>query len=312
MKRIKYFGGLGLLILLVALLAGCGGGSGGGGGSDVDPATAIHFTMPSVYYSQDDIAINIPSGKTVKFYLLTKENYKKVNDDESGSVAIETDDNIFTKTTGSSDLQFTLPDSLDGQERYIYAVVILKGSFDLRGKTKEQLFTAVSSGDVLFGQAQDSDADGPKLVKLEKKGTVSPFIFNGITTESAVINFTLPDVYYDYANPDSGASANIPSGRTVKFYAFSDTDTEPLDADYIFPATTTRSGNLQFELPDSLENQTCQISAVVILSGSFELQGATQEQLVKAVKDKEVLYGKTEEVILTNGDTVNFKFVGAF
>jgi hypothetical protein len=161
MKKSKYLLVLGLLLLLVIVLTGCGGGSGGGNGDN----STIHFTMPSIYYTSKDYSSgdNIPSGKTVKFYTLKEIPGTTINADYT-----------FSGTTGNSDLTFKLPDFLINQTRYIYAIVILKGTFDLKGKTEKDLLDAINNNEILYGKTDDEQP-----VSLTKGGTISNVIFFG-------------------------------------------------------------------------------------------------------------------------------------
>jgi hypothetical protein len=87
-------------------------------------------------------------------------------------------DRIFTGTTGSGNIQRTLPGVLIGQERYFFAVVNINGSFDLQGKTKQQLAEAISRGDVLFGQSKDPVIpENNKLYTLTNGITIGNFEF---------------------------------------------------------------------------------------------------------------------------------------
>jgi hypothetical protein len=301
---------LGLLFVLVVALAGCGGGGGGGNDND-DMAT---FKMPGVYYDYLNInsgyGASIPSGKSIKFYTLASTSGTTVNADHT-----------FTGTTGSSSLKFTLPNDLIGQNRYIYAVVILSGSFDLQGKNKTEIQTAIESGQILFGKASISvPSMEDRSVSLTKGGTVGDFTFIGkIGNSSPLINFTMPSIYY--TSQDYKTSAPMPSNKTVKFYTLTDANVTTFNADHTFSGTTG-SSTIQCELPSNLIGKERYIYAVVILKGSFELQGNTQEALENAYNNKDILFGKATEsefahvfdvypYTLSNGSTIgNFIFIG--
>jgi hypothetical protein len=320
MKKIKCLQVLGLLLLTVAIVTGCGGGP-----NDDPPATnVIHFSMPSTYYSATDSSVTgaIPSGKTVKFYTLTAANHDELSNDTTGTATVKAD-HTFTATTGASDLQFALPEALLDQERYIYAVIIIDGTFDLDGKTKADLQSAVAAGDVIYGKTEDASGD-TQSVTLTKDSTVANFEFVGLVTDPvSFINITMPSVYYDYtSDASSAASSSIPTGKTVKFYALTDFSGDTISADLISTATTGAS-TLQLELPDTLIGESRYIWAVVILNeDDFDLDGQTKDDLVNALENGSILYGKavdssatdTENILvpLTNGiiTVPYFVFIG--
>jgi hypothetical protein len=318
MKKIKSLQILGLLLLVVAVVTGCGGGS-----NDDPPATnVIHFSMPSIYFSPSNSSVHgeIPSGKTIKFYTLTAANYDELSNDSSGTATVKAD-HTFTATTGASDLQFALPVALLEQERYIFAVVIINGSFNLNGKTKADLQSAVAAGNIIYGKTVDASGNN-QSVTLTKNGTVANFEFVGtVDTQSSFINITMPTIYYDYSSSDysSATRSSIPTGKTVKFYTLTSTTVSMISADQTF-TVTTGAATLQLILPDTLIDESRYIWAVVILKGDFDLQGKSKEDLVTALQNGSILYGKATDsaistesslVTLTNGSTVShFVFIG--
>ena len=84
----------------------------------------------------------IPIGKPVKIYTTG----------ELEDVFIA--DHVFTGTTGA-DITCDLPSGLIGEERDLYAVVILQGSFDPRGKPFAQLTNAVENEEIILGRVDD-------------------------------------------------------------------------------------------------------------------------------------------------------------
>lgn len=67
-----------------------------------------------------------------------------------------------------------MPVELDGEQRYIHAIIRLKGSFEFRGKDKDDLKEAIESKSIIYGHIMDGN-----LVTLEKNGMVGNFIFFG-------------------------------------------------------------------------------------------------------------------------------------
>lgn len=165
--NLRYF----RLLLSVMILAGCGASSGPAGD---ESSGSIKFMMPNIYYDYSSMDFSsgsdIPSGKNVVFYTIS---------DISGDV-ISADATIYSGVTGSGEMRFTLPDSLVDQSRYIFAVVVLSGSFDLQGKSKTELQAAIVNGEILFGKLTDTPPSGnSKTVTLTKGLTISDFTFIG-------------------------------------------------------------------------------------------------------------------------------------
>jgi hypothetical protein len=302
---------LGLLLVLVVALAGCGGG--GGGGND-DGNEMVTFKMPGEYYDytnvESGLSTVIPSGRSVKFYTIKSKN-------ESDSTI--TIDHTFSGTTGSSSLQLTLPNDLIGQDRFIYAIVNLSGSFELKADTKiEEIKDAIENDQILFGKASISARSmEDKSVTLTKGGTVEDFTFIGkINPTAASINFTMPSTYY--TSQDYKTSATILPGLTVNFYVLTDKNQETLDA--LSPFSRTTGGELNFILPNELIGQKRYIYAVVFRDKYFKL--TTQTDLLEAYNNGQVLFGKATaseaakvfdayEYPLFNGCTIGeFIFIG--
>ena len=294
MKKFKYHNKFWVLFLLSVIFAGCGGG-GGGGGSNPN-ASSIYFAMAVSYNIKDDSTpYTIPSEKAVKFYTFTEATYNKIKVDVEAKIEA---DHVFTGTTGNSSLKFTLPDYLNNQKRYIYAVVDLNGSFDLRGKKTSELMEAFDSGNILFGKAVDVSGNDV-LFTLTNGTTIGNFEFMGKTAgeKANLISFTMPK--------NSASGTPIPSGKTVIFYALKNT-TAPIDVEYSFKGTTG-SSNIEFELPADLIGEEYRFWAVVNINGSFDLQGATLELLLNAIKENEVLYGKSNDSTLyTLSEGINY------
>ncbi len=157
-----------LLVLLsaISLLAGCGGGGGGGGGGATKTVT---FIMPNVYYGNDGNNYSIPTGKVVKFYTLS----------DPGAQSFSAD-HVLNGKTGSTKIQCSLPDSLIGIERYIFAVIELAEEFNPQGKSQQDIGAAVAEGKILFGRAlEDPPSQNPKSYTLTPGVEIGNFVFWG-------------------------------------------------------------------------------------------------------------------------------------
>ena len=98
----------------------------------------ITFRLPSTCVS----GTPIPNGKRVNIYT--------TGDLEETFIS----DHVFPGTTGA-DITCDLPSKLIGEERDLYVVVILKGSFDPRGKPFAQLMNAVIEEEIMLGRVDD-------------------------------------------------------------------------------------------------------------------------------------------------------------
>src|SRR5690554_6267056 len=177
--------------------------------------------MPATYQDQEGNNYPIPAENEVKFYTLSEAETETISADY-----------VFTAKTGSSKIQCTLPDSLIGKERYIFAVIVLEGDFDLQGKTQQEIGAAVSEGKILFGQAlDDPPSQNPKLHTLTSGVEIGNFKFFGIAAGDPIclINFIMPATYRD----PSGNNYPIPAEQEVNFYASSETGGEIIDFDYV-------------------------------------------------------------------------------
>jgi hypothetical protein len=294
-------------LLLGIILGGCGGGSGG----DFTPGN-ISFTMPDIYFNAeealakfqgegvDPAAYGMPgtSGWTVKFYTVTAANRLDSLTDQFMP------DFTFTGTTGSSEnFKFSLPKSLINQQRYIYMMVNMNGSFDPVGKTMDTIYhDAILKGEVLFGPATEFSTGMDKLITLSEDASITNFhIVGQITgeTPAGFISFQVPSIYHRVNNGETPA---IPAGKTIKFYTSTDIpgdDDSTYNADIFNTGTTSSGGStLQFALPIDLVGQSKYIIAVVILGADLDLQGKTVAQVKNAVLNGQVLLGVT-----TNKDT---------
>jgi Phosphosulfolactate phosphohydrolase and related enzymes len=316
--------GFAMIACLLFIFSGCGG-SGGSGGSKHGN---IYFTMPVFYYEASEAmdssgggsdsgsgdesteptihAIPANNGWTVKFYTVTEEHHSALKGDTAMNTVAFTPDNTFIGTTGSSnDFQFSLPDPLKNQKRYIYMLVTMNGSFDPVGKTQQEVFEAVMDGEVLFGSAIDFDAGGDKFITLSNDVRITNFSLVGEITaapEVSVINFTVPDAYYTSNQYSSANTAAIPGGKKIKFYTLNNlpSDTSPtINADStVYNGTTSNGGStLQFILPDILVGKNKYVYAVVILGADFDLQGKTADDLKTAMENHQVLLGKTADIL---------------
>lgn len=310
-------------LLLGIILGGCGGGSGGPDG-DSTPGN-VSFNMPDIYFNASEALAYTPGGKqpttyempgtsgwTVKFYAVTAANHLNALTDRF------LPDFTFTGTTGSSNnFKFSLPKSLKNQQRYIYMMVTMKGSFDPVGKTMDTIYQdAILKGEVLFGPATEFSTGMDKLITLSEDVSITNFhIIGQITgeTPAGFISFQVPSIYHRVNNGETPA---IPAGKTIKFYTSTDIpgdDDSTYNADIFNTGTTSSGGStLQFALPTDLVGQSKYIIAVVILGADLDLQGKTVAQARNAVLNGQVLLGVTQEsVVLTKGKVIdNIDFSG--
>ncbi|HBR28232.1 MAG TPA: hypothetical protein DD789_02210 [Firmicutes bacterium] len=98
----------------------------------------ITFRLPSTCVS----GTPIPNGKPVKIYTTGDFDETFISD------------HVFTGTTGA-DITCDLPSKLIGEERDLYVVVILKGSFDPEGKSDTQLTNAIINEEIMLGVIED-------------------------------------------------------------------------------------------------------------------------------------------------------------
>jgi hypothetical protein len=252
----------------------------------------------------------IPSGKAVKFYALksTDEPLKA--------------DGVFTGTTGSDNIQCTLTGRLIGQDYYFFAAVDISGSFDLRGKTMQQLITAVSRGEVLFGQSKEPpELNNNKLYTLTDGITIDNFEFIDANSSASSIVFTVPNKYKGPSSvegADDGEEFDIPVGKRIKFYAITYNayhsaneaqTTIKINGELIHEDTTGGSNIYTAELPDHLINQERYFLALIVLSETedYDLPRMTVENLKSAMLAGKVLYGR--HLISGQGDIELVKIV---
>lgn len=127
----------------------------------------ITFVIPEKYYSMDGSASSpIPGGYPIDFYFTL----------ESDTEPFDPNAIVISGTTpaGGGPVVCELPVELDGEQRYIHAIIRLKGSFEFRGKDKDDLKEAIESKSIIYGHIMDGN-----LVTLEKNGMVGNFIFFG-------------------------------------------------------------------------------------------------------------------------------------
>lgn len=281
MGKFKFFF-FGLLILFGVILAGCGGG--GGGNGNLPPST-IQFWTSGMYTDKvNGGEYAIPANAKVQFYTLTEATYNKVINETAQIEA----DYVFTGTTGKDNI-FNLPDYLKNQERYIFAVVeIGNTSYDLKGKTIAEAKNDAANGEILFGQTKSR-------VKLTSGGVISIGEFEGKGEGELVkiISFTMADTYI------AGKSElPIPTDKTVTFYCVTGSigDTFSTDA-YMFHGTTGSTKITKAILPAALVGQSCYFYAVVNLNGFYDLRGKTISDVIEAIYDGKVLFGKSMDPV---------------
>jgi hypothetical protein len=317
-KIIKIIRILGLLVLLVAALAGCGGG--GGGSHQDSSANYVYFTMASTYEVSDKTSsafYSIPSGAPITFYTVTEANFNEVMNDSTGTATCKPD-YTFSGTTGNSTFKFKLPDTLKDQKRNIFAVITNGTTFDLNGKTKNEIINAMSS--VIWG-----NSTGEVTLSNGSNIALSFSSDANVTHGTALptIQFTMPVSYYDYTADLSGGtsgitSKSIQSGREFKIYFHKSSGGTTFSGDLVYTdETDSASGSYSFTvpIPSSYSSATSiWVDAIVTLDGSFDINGKTKDQLIQAIKDKKVLFGKAQdggdEITLPHSTTVPFTFVG--
>lgn len=128
-----------------------------------EPVTTFTIIMPAVYQGiqavdedeiEDENEIElypIPPGKKLKFYIPPEP---QENEDEDEDF-IFFPEHTFTATTGPAKFEFELPSSLVGKERDIFAIVVLVGDYDLKGKNEEEIYQAILEEKILFGFTDD-------------------------------------------------------------------------------------------------------------------------------------------------------------
>lgn len=283
-------------------MIGCGGGGGGGGGA-LDGT--IYFAMPSFYIGLEKHGeelkpiepirlYRLPQGNSVKFYTAT------VTGAETFSA-----DHVFSGTTGPGNIQATLPRSLMNQKRYIYAIVNRNGSFDPRGRSQTEIINAVKEKIIIAGQVMEYNENEGNyenaLVDLINSGKISGFQLSGIPLEgettASFIQFNIPR-QYDRKDGENTVPTDIPLGKAIKFYMLEKeleiTDTSPISPVYCFEGKKTGDA-LDFELPSSLINKSCYIIGIININGNFELKESTVSQLMTAMENGDVLYGKATD-----------------
>jgi hypothetical protein len=268
----------------------------------------ISFTMPSIYEAGDFI-YDIPPVKDVIIYSIASvpESDAKINADYTFSALT----GVEEETTVCA-----LPDELLDQNRYFFAVVILKDSFNLQGKTKAQIMDAIQKGTILFGQAKDLINDEIMSYSLYDGIEIDNFKFVGAPPDlpDGTITFSLPPSYETLTKDVK----SIPKGKSVKFYALANTDA-PLKADEIF-TDKTGSGKITRPLPSRLFGRDYYFFAIVNLKDSFDLQNKNEDDVKDAIENGNILFGQAKDPmdedvnkLYTLKDQIkidNFKFLG--
>ncbi len=268
-------------------------------GKGKSPAVSmISFTMPSIYEAGDFI-YDIPPGKDVIFFSIASRPEKpedKINADK-----------YFSALTGVETTVRALPDELLGQNRYFFAVVILKGSFDLQGKNWGELYAAKDNGTILLGQAKDPmDDNAIKLHFLEDGIEIDNFKFEGQAPDvsNPKITFRLPSTCV--------SGTPIPNGKPVNIYTTGDLE-ETFISDHVFPPGTT-GADITCDLPSKLIGEERDLYVVVILKGSFDPRGKPFAQLMNAVIEEEIMLGRVDDMVRLNPgmliDADAFEFYG--
>jgi len=108
----------------------------------------------------------IPGGYPIDFYFTLESDTEPF---DPYAIVIS-----GTTPAGGGPVVCELPVELDGEQRYIHAIIRLKGSFEFRGKDKDDLKEAIESKSIIYGHIMDGN-----LVTLEKNGMVGNFIFFG-------------------------------------------------------------------------------------------------------------------------------------
>ncbi|MCA1757626.1 MAG: hypothetical protein LC649_09230 [Bacteroidales bacterium] len=143
MKRMKK-GVIGIFVtfVMVALAAGLFTGC------DKEEGVDYTFVLPSEYasaFSEDGLPseyTTLPAGKTVRFYMLTQQNFESFNESASG---IFDPDITFTATTkaGGTEVDYKFSEEYIGQIIFPFVLVILDdamSSSDLFGLTNREMF----------------------------------------------------------------------------------------------------------------------------------------------------------------------------
>lgn len=239
------------------------------GKGEGQPEKSIFFIMPDTYWV-GEATQEIPANLEIKIYSVS-------HFDEDGKAHT---DYTFTGTTGGQRIRRTLPDFLDGATRTFMAVIYLKeSSFELDGKTEQDLLQAMEKGEILFGQTQ-SDEDY--------------VLFDGVQIEDFEFYGPIPngDILFEMPNK-SASGKDIPSRKTVKFYALTSTD-QPLEVEHVFKGTTG-SNIIKCELPGLMIDEEYYFFAVIILKGDFDLEGKSIKDLIDPVNEGQIMYGVAKE-----------------
>lgn len=134
--------GIFVTIVMVALVAGLFTGC------DKEDGVEYTFVLPSEYvyaFSEEGPPsefATLPAGRTVKFYLLTQQDFESFNESASGIFDPEI---TFTATTraGGTAVNYKFPEEYVGQIIFPFVLVILDdamSSSDLTGLTNSQMF----------------------------------------------------------------------------------------------------------------------------------------------------------------------------
>lgn len=335
MKRIRSCQILVLVLLIIALLlTGCGKKKTPSANTPpitIDPfdpeAPQIHFVMPDTFEdAMTDEKLEIPAGKFVRFYTLP-ENI----DDEDDEVIYDAD-YTFTQMTmaGGGRITCNIPDFLLGQERYIFAIVVLQGNFDLKGKTVGEVKQAFLANKILYGTISDNNGEY-KPFTLNDGATIGGFDFRGFTGDPSTIDpeepedpediitvtFELPSKYS--SSDDEPPSHNMPNDKPIDFYLteIEGDEDSPLDIDavrieaHIPPSRRS----VTCKLPGKLEGIEWKIHALVHLQPTdLDLRGRTFSDIQPELGKGTILYGTSNgKQLIEDGTTIHadqFSFYG--
>lgn len=276
-------------------------------GPGVDgPSYNIKFNIPPTYQDEEGNNYPMPEGKEVKIYALAE-----VDENEPLEPVY-----VFKGPT-LWPIECPLPESLIGERCYFYAIVELEETYELEGKTQQEIDQAVSEGKILFGRSWDPYLGILIPYLLEYGITIDLFEFTGVALGEPItkIKFNMPLYYQDEDNNEY----DLPAGKEIRFYALPNLN-EPFVAAGIFFGETGEC-DIEFDLPEELVGIECYFYAIIILEETkYDLHGSTEQQTWEEVAAGNILYGKSVDP--WEGDPILytleymrtfdcFKFIGA-
>lgn len=320
MKKLRVYHVLVLILLVTTLLlTGCGKKK-----SSPAQTAKIHFLMPRTYEDpRYENFYNIPAGKAVKFYVFSEIPQSATESFPANA------DHIFTGTTraGGGEFTFDLPNSLLGKKRYIAAIVVLKGDYDLRGKTFKQLQEDVILSDI--NKLHILVAVPNKLNALTDGVTISELEFVGIGQGDPVpgpgeepgdpedpenqieVTINLPEVAYDLADKSRQTTMPIPANKPIDFYITTDEGEEgdPIDpeAKLVSAYTPSTGRSVTIKIAEDFEGKEVKIHALIQLEPvNKDLRGQTIAYIQDELAQRKVLYGTSQGKtdVITDGCTV--------